>query len=645
MTRAPSDPPPSPVDTPPAAPPTHTVPHIGTVGGTTVVQPAPTTAEPRPAPTIEQMIDSCRRRAGVDPGTIDASWWQVIVGETDDLSAQCEMVAPHCSCPILAYRGEPALLLHLDGCAQAAEGTAQAFGAKLRADFLRLEEEGAITAIALGAALRGTDPGNLLDHLWLEAEDASWAAAAAQRAERVRDIEAASTADTATLFAAVRTRMTPAEYAELLAETAQYVDTDEVLYRLVTALTEVADRPGGVARKLQAQVDAATVAGQTEQAADLAQLVAQVTEGDRREAVKLLAPSAPVAAAPPIGTVGAQLATPEAARLTDAGYTLGGPFIHDLPPGIDAVWGSGEDVLWAQGESLIVAGPQGVGKSTLAGLLIRGMITGEPVLGYPVKRHDRVLYLAMDRPRQIARALRRQLGQIDRATLDERLVVWEGPPVEDLAKDTDRLLGMMMLANAQVVVVDSLKDAAIGLNDDQVGAGWNRARQKVLAVGGEVLELHHQRKSNGDASAKIERLYGSIWITSGSGSVVLLEGEPGDPLIQMAHLKTPANEVGPYTLIHDGPSGSMTIHAQVDVVAMAEEAVRKGGGGLVVNAAAQAIFETTMPSANEIEKARRKLEAAVKAKRLCRNGTHATSGATFYAPVTEGRTDPDPTTN
>jgi AAA domain len=633
MTHAPVDPPGGGSDTPAKTP---TVPHIGTVGGTTVADPGSVVTDPPlPAvPTIEGLIDGCRRSAGVDPGTIDAAWWQPILGETEEFAAQTVMTAPHCDCPILAYRGEPALLLHMAPCELRAGGTAQAFGVVLMADYPRLEDD-PMTAIALGAALRGTEVRNLADMLWLEAEDRAWATAAAQRTERVRYIEESSRVEVEALFAAVRTRMTPEEYGALLEETAQYIgDTGSVLHRLTAALAGVADRPGGVARKLQAQQAAAAAAGQTEEAADLAQLAAQMLEGDRREAAKLQTPPpAPLTAAPPIGTVGAQPPTPEATRLTEAGYTMGGPFIHDLPPGISAVWGSGDDVFWAEGESCILAGPQGVGKSTMAGLLVRGMITGEPVLGFPVKCHDRVLYLAMDRPRQIARALRRQLGAIDRETLDERLVVWEGPPAEDLAKDTNRLLAMTMLANAQVVVVDSLKDAAIGLSDDTVGAGWNRARQKVLAAGGEVLELHHQRKSNGDAGAKIERLYGSIWITSGSGSVLLLEGEPGDPLIKMTHLKPPANEVGPFTLLHDGPSGAMTIHEEVDVVELATVAFRKFGTGTVVNAVAQAIFETTLPSANEIEKARRRLEAAVKAKRLRRNGS-TTSGATFYAPVT-----------
>jgi replicative DNA helicase len=96
--------------------------------------------------------------------------------------------------------------------------------------------------------------------------------------------------------------------------------------------------------------------------------------------------------------------------------------------------------------------------------------------------------------------------------------VWQGPPPADLAKYTGLLLDMCRKAAADTVVVDSLKDAAIGLNDDEVGAGWNRARQTAIAAGVEVVELHHQRKSAGGARAShpgIDDVYGSTWLTSG----------------------------------------------------------------------------------------------------------------------------------
>lgn len=233
-------------------------------------------------------------------------------------------------------------------------------------------------------------------------------------------------------------------------------------------------------------------------------------------------------------------------------FVDGGSFIHSITDVTPAVWGAGEEVLWAEGEGLIVAGPQGVGKSTLAGNLVAAMITGGDVLGYPVKCVDRILYLAMDRPKQIARALRRQLGEVPEDELAQRLIVWQGPPPEDLAAHPERLLAMAEKAKADVVIVDSLKDAALGLSSDEVGAGWNRARQTVLAAGVDVLELHHDRKTSDVTAPAIEKLYGSVWITSGAGSVIHLGGEPGDPIVRLSHLKQPSAEVGPFQFNHDG---------------------------------------------------------------------------------------------
>jgi replicative DNA helicase len=298
----------------------------------------------------------------------------------------------------------------------------------------------------------------------------------------------------------------------------------------------------------------------------------------------------------------------------------GGRFILDSPEGVPAIWGRGTQVLWPKGEALMIAGGQGLGKTTLAGQLVAGLLgTGSDlVLGLPVADlRCKILYLAMDRPRQIARSLRRQFGPADRHVLSERLVVWEGPPPRDLAANPGLLAKMANFYDAGVVIVDSLKDAAVRLSEDAVGAQWNRARQHLLAQGCQVMELHHTTK-RGPAGAPISGvadIFGSTWLTSGCGSIILLSGEPGDPIVSLRHVKQPAEEVGPYQLLHDQTAGHLAIDFQVDLVELIRHA---GVDGLTAKDAACAITGKDKPSAADVEKARRKLNQKVDAGVLIR---------------------------
>lgn len=254
----------------------------------------------------------------------------------------------------------------------------------------------------------------------------------------------------------------------------------------------------------------------------------------------------------------------------------GGSFILDSLESPEPIWGRGEEVLLADGEALIIAGGQGVGKTTLAQQLALGRC-GIPeyatLLGYPITPGNRrTLYLAMDRPRQAARSFRRMVGQAYRAELDDALVIWPGPPPLDLSANPTMLRELCRTADADSVFVDSLKDAALGLNDDTVASGYNRARQHVLADGIQVTELHHPRKqTNGTtrAATGIDDVYGSTWLTSGAGSVLLLTGAPGDPLVTMSHVKQPALQVPDMQLLHDHIHGRTTVSEAADFVALA----------------------------------------------------------------------------
>lgn len=343
-------------------------------------------------------------------------------------------------------------------------------------------------------------------------------------------------------------------------------------------------------------------------------------QGDGQPATELALVEHPDAAdAPSVGTN------------TDPDNAIDGAmFILDQPEGIPTIWGRGTQVLWPKGEALMIAGGQGLGKTTLAGQVTAGLLgVGErSVLGLPVTDMGcKVLYLAMDRPRQIARSLRRQFGPEDRDILSERLVVWEGPPPRDLAANPTLLAKMAKYYQAGVVVVNSLKDAAVRLAEDSVGAQWNRARQHLLSQGCQLLELHHSTK-RGPAGAPITGVadvYGSTWLTSGCGSIILLVGEPGDPIVSFRHVKQPAEEVGPYQLLHDQSAGHLSIDFQVNLVELVK---LSGADGLTAKEAATVITGKDKPSGAEVEKARRRLNQKVSEGMLVRLGGDRGRGST-----------------
>lgn len=222
-----------------------------------------------------------------------------------------------------------------------------------------------------------------------------------------------------------------------------------------------------------------------------------------------------------------------------------------------AIWGKDDDVLWAEDESLIFESSYGVGKTTAAGRLVRGLLYGEELLGYPVRQladSQRILYLALDRPEQIVRSMLRQFTQEEFDALGARLSIWRGPLPFDAAENDHLLTDLADMHEADVIFIDSVKDAALGLSEDRAAAIYQRGRQRLLQSGRQLCELHHLTKG-GDA-------YGSIWLNAGVGSVVRLKGAAGGLTATLTHLKSPARRVDPIEIIHDRPNGGMTVAAK-----------------------------------------------------------------------------------
>jgi hypothetical protein len=280
-----------------------------------------------------------------------------------------------------------------------------------------------------------------------------------------------------------------------------------------------------------------------------------------------------------------------------------------------AVWGEGEQVLWSPQEPLMIYAPQGVGKTTLAQRLTLGRVGVEPmVLRYRVAVSDKpVLYVAADRPAQAARSWRRMVANLteaQRALVRERVKFWRGPLPFDIGADPDRLLDFVLKLEVGTFVADSLKDLAMDLTKDETGGRVNRAWQLLIANEIEVADLHHPRKSLAGQSTKpksLDDVYGSTWLTVGHGSIVLLWGNAGDPIVELSHLKQPLEEVGPFRVIIDHELGMLEIHDGADPLAI----LRAAKKGMAARDAATVLFSTSKPTDSEVEKARRRLEKLV----------------------------------
>ncbi|MDY0811625.1 DnaB-like helicase N-terminal domain-containing protein [Kitasatospora purpeofusca] len=279
----------------------------------------------------------------------------------------------------------------------------------------------------------------------------------------------------------------------------------------------------------------------------------------------------------------------------------------------EPLWGTRGETAWAAGESLMIVGAPGVGKTTIAHQVIFARIgLGDSALGMPVAESKRVLYLAMDRPQQIARAMARLVRPEHEKLVRERLLIWEGPLPTSLDKEPGLLAELATAHGADTIVIDSLKDAVSTLVDDSLAIAYNSARNRALREGIQVLELHHQRKATADAPRgqrpTLDRVYGSTWLTSGAGSVLFIAGEAGDPVVNLHHLKTVTGEIGPLTIVHDHEAGTSTVEETIDIA----ELLRAAQDGVTAKQLATAMTGDKKPDAASIGRARRRLNTQVK---------------------------------
>jgi replicative DNA helicase len=287
-----------------------------------------------------------------------------------------------------------------------------------------------------------------------------------------------------------------------------------------------------------------------------------------------------------------------------------GGVIFDMPSMPDALWGRGGQVIAARGEPTMIYGPTGLGKTTLMqrfGLAAIG-IGPSDVLGYDVKRIEgNLLYIAADRPMQAKRSFRRMVEPGDRLLLDEKWVWDARRGFRVSAQKPDRLLRIAESIRAELVLIDSIKDVLDGVATDEGGLAYNNTVQTCVANGVDVVAAHHPRKASSDGRGELslDDVYGSTWLTAGSGSVVALEGTTGSGVISWRHLKMPAEEVGPFDIAIEYDMGSISRLSSRELEAYL---VERGASGATTSELARYVTGGQTLSDAETKKVTRKLE-------------------------------------
>jgi replicative DNA helicase len=308
-----------------------------------------------------------------------------------------------------------------------------------------------------------------------------------------------------------------------------------------------------------------------------------------------------------------------AASIDYAGAVTGADFIFGDDAELEPIWGTSDTTAWAAGEAMMLFGPQGTGKTTIAQQLMKGRLgLIAEVLGMPVVASTKkVLYIAGDRPRQAARAMRRMFRTAtpdEQRILAERLVVWKGPLPHNLVERPETLKDLAQHYGCDTVFVDSIKDVVAKLNDEAAGSMYNRAIQLCLVAGVQVCDLHHPRKADskdGNRPKGVDDVYGSTWLTAGHGSIMSIWGKTGDLVVELSQLKMVNDEVGPLRVEHDHENGVSHIQDRFDLLGAV---IRLES--ITVTAAAELMFETANPSAGQKAKARRALQALVRSEKL-----------------------------
>jgi len=291
------------------------------------------------------------------------------------------------------------------------------------------------------------------------------------------------------------------------------------------------------------------------------------------------------------------------------------------------LWGTGETILLARGESLMIAGREGVGKTTIAAQVARARLGGLDPLGVPwrvlghlvdpLEDADAVVvYLALDRPRQVARLLAAMFeGQPDEVR--SRMLVIRAPALEAVqagrAAFLEWLLAQVDGRPIGLAILDSLKDVMLKPTSDEEAGRWHVIRSAIVGeLDVPLIELHHLKKRTEEGGN--DSVFGSALLTAGPGSILQIHGRPGDGDYLLEHTKMPAWQQPPLKITHhygtEGLWWSEVLGTQSDDVEAAVFAA--GDAGATVPELVERIVDERKPAARRkmIQRELKRLAAA-----------------------------------
>lgn len=150
------------------------------------------------------------------------------------------------------------------------------------------------------------------------------------------------------------------------------------------------------------------------------------------------------------------------------------------------------------------------------------------------------------------------------------------------------------------------------LISDEAGQAFNTSVQECAAAGIEVLTLHHNRKAqDGKPTRTVDDVYGSTFITAGQGSVLAIDGRPGDLVVRIRQPKPAADEIAPVDVRIRTDTGLLEPLGHLDIAGW----IATRPDGTTARDVARYLFGGE-PSRSEIEKARRSLNRLLERRHL-----------------------------